>query len=148
MGKSYGGPNSAGTICFQSNWYEGPKFPRDVLRDCQSVRGRTLMHNKVTPFLCNFLSLDFGGNANCCLVVIIRPTRSTITLSDTNKRCPAWAYVGSANLSESAWYSSLGPLIILNTNWIQGPPRTRPHHQIPQTQLSELGVWGHCSCIA
>ncbi|GAB1197389.1 hypothetical protein APSETT444_006682 [Aspergillus pseudonomiae] len=30
-----GGPQSAGTICFQSRWYTGPKFPRQVLRDCE-----------------------------------------------------------------------------------------------------------------
>lgn len=38
---------SAGTICFQSKWYNSPTFPRQVLRDCKSVRPGMLMHNKV-----------------------------------------------------------------------------------------------------
>jgi len=38
---------SAGTICFQSKWYESPTFPRETLRDCKSVRAGMLMHNKV-----------------------------------------------------------------------------------------------------
>ena len=38
---------SAGTICFRSNWYNSPSFPREVLRDCKSVRPGMLMHNKV-----------------------------------------------------------------------------------------------------
>ena len=38
---------SAGTICFQSKWYNSPKFPKDSLRDCKSVRPGVLMHNKV-----------------------------------------------------------------------------------------------------
>ena len=38
---------SAGTICFNSKWYNAHNFPREVLRDCQSVRPGMLMHNKV-----------------------------------------------------------------------------------------------------
>lgn len=38
---------SAGTICFQSKWYNSPTFPREILRDCKSVRPGMLMHNKV-----------------------------------------------------------------------------------------------------
>ena len=38
---------SAGTICFQSKWYNSPAFPRQILRDCKSVRPGMLMHNKV-----------------------------------------------------------------------------------------------------
>ncbi|OGM50341.1 putative tyrosyl-DNA phosphodiesterase [Aspergillus bombycis] len=75
-----GGPQSAGTICFQSKWYTGPKFPRQVLRDCVSQRPGLLMHNKI---------------------LYVRPD-DPATLPD-NSQCRAWAYVGSANLSESAW---------------------------------------------
>ena len=38
---------SAGTICFQSKWYNSPTFPREIMRDCKSVRPGMLMHNKV-----------------------------------------------------------------------------------------------------
>ncbi|GES62886.1 tyrosyl-DNA phosphodiesterase [Aspergillus terreus] len=77
---SKGGLPSAGTICFQSKWYKSPTFPSQVLRDCESRRPGVLMHNKL---------------------MYVRPDEP-IQLPD-NKQCRAWAYVGSANLSESAW---------------------------------------------
>jgi Tyrosyl-DNA phosphodiesterase/Ubiquitin interaction motif len=46
---SNGGPRSAGTICFSGKWWESTKFPRENMRDCVSVRGGLLMHNKVSP---------------------------------------------------------------------------------------------------
>ncbi|KAL1982854.1 hypothetical protein VTN96DRAFT_854 [Rasamsonia emersonii] len=78
--ESKGGPMNAGTICFQSKWYAGPKFPRHVLRDCISRRDGLLMHNKM---------------------LFARP-EIPIQLPD-GSTCEAWAYIGSANLSESAW---------------------------------------------
>ncbi|CAG8087498.1 unnamed protein product [Penicillium olsonii] len=73
-------PNrTAGTICFQPKWWSGPTFPQNLLHDCQSERG-ILMHNK----------LAFVQPAN------------PISMDDKSE-CLAWAYVGSANLSESAW---------------------------------------------
>ena len=44
---SNGGPDSAGTVCFQKRWWEGTKFPRANMRDCVSTRDGLLMHNKV-----------------------------------------------------------------------------------------------------
>ncbi|CAG8386813.1 unnamed protein product [Penicillium salamii] len=74
-------PNqTAGTICFNPKWWTNPAFPRALLRDCQSERG-VLMHNKIA---------------------FVRPAKP-INL-DEKTECSAWAYVGSANLSESAWY--------------------------------------------
>ncbi|KAL4884082.1 tyrosyl-DNA phosphodiesterase-domain-containing protein [Aspergillus karnatakaensis] len=78
--ESKGGPGSAGTICFQKTWWENGKFPRAVLRDCASVREGMLMHNKI---------------------LYVQPD-DPIPLTD-NTECLGWAYVGSANLSESAW---------------------------------------------
>ncbi|GAD91435.1 tyrosyl-DNA phosphodiesterase domain protein [Paecilomyces variotii No. 5] len=78
--QSRGGPQCAGTICFQSKWFQGPNFPRYALRDCVSRRDGLLMHNKM---------------------IFARPDEP-ITLAD-GSRCQAWAYLGSANLSESAW---------------------------------------------
>ena len=37
----------AGTICFQSKWYESSSFPREAMRNCKSTRAGLLMHNKV-----------------------------------------------------------------------------------------------------
>ncbi|KAJ5092360.1 hypothetical protein NUU61_007230 [Penicillium alfredii] len=70
---------TAGTICFQSKWWEGEKFPRHVMRDCESERG-VLMHNKI---------------------IFVWPSEPIMMPNDT--QCKGWAYVGSANLSESAW---------------------------------------------
>ena len=63
----------AGTICFSSKWYNAPTFPRHILRDCKSVRPGMLMHNKI---------------------LFVRPPAG---------EGRSWAYVGSANCSESAW---------------------------------------------
>ncbi|KAL9003989.1 MAG: hypothetical protein Q9188_003174 [Gyalolechia gomerana] len=77
---SKGGPESGGTICFQSKWWQSDTFPKNVLRDCKSRREGMLMHNKI-------------------LYVCPQPS------STSSPRSPpkAWAYVGSANCSESAW---------------------------------------------
>ena len=53
---------SAGTICFRSKWYNSPTFPREILRDCKSVRPGMLMHNKVW-FNCRSLYFDMKANA-------------------------------------------------------------------------------------
>jgi Tyrosyl-DNA phosphodiesterase len=45
---STGGPDSAGTICFQEKWWNGAKFPRGNMHDCVSRRTGLLMHNKVS----------------------------------------------------------------------------------------------------
>ncbi|KAL2022295.1 hypothetical protein VTK56DRAFT_5693 [Thermocarpiscus australiensis] len=75
--QSKGGRNGAGTICFQAKWWRLQSFPHEVLRDCKSVRKGLLMHSKV---------------------IYVRRR-------DTEKpnSCRGFAYVGSANLSESAW---------------------------------------------
>jgi hypothetical protein len=45
---STGGPDSAGTICFQEKWWNSAKFPRRNMQDCVSRRTGLLMHNKVS----------------------------------------------------------------------------------------------------
>jgi hypothetical protein len=47
---STGGPDSAGTVCFQEKWWNGAKFPRRNMQDCVSRRPGLLMHNKVSGF--------------------------------------------------------------------------------------------------
>jgi hypothetical protein len=41
---------TAGTVCFSAKWWLNEKFPRRVLKDCESERG-VLMHNKVRTIL-------------------------------------------------------------------------------------------------
>ncbi|KAK4106651.1 phospholipase D/nuclease [Parathielavia hyrcaniae] len=78
--RSKGGRNGAGTICFQSRWWQSPSFPHDLLRDCKSVRKGLLMHSK-----------------------LIYVRRHDTPNSSATSAAQCFAYVGSANLSESAW---------------------------------------------
>ncbi|KAI0458339.1 tyrosyl-DNA phosphodiesterase-domain-containing protein [Xylaria acuta] len=75
VSRSRGGKNSGGTICLQSKWWDSPTFPRELVHDCQSVRPGLLMHTKI---------------------LFARHTSHS-------KSQISWAYLGSANLSESAW---------------------------------------------
>jgi hypothetical protein len=79
--RSKNGISGAGTVCFQEKWWRDSAMPKSVLRDCVSERDGVLMHNKV---------------------LYARPSRELVNKS--GKKIGAWAYVGSANLSESAWY--------------------------------------------
>ncbi|KAF4582907.1 ubiquitin interaction domain-containing protein [Ophiocordyceps camponoti-floridani] len=72
---SRGGKAAAGTICMQARWWRSPDFPVELVRDCVNTREGLLMHTKVI-----FVRRRSVGSGR-----------------------PAWAYVGSANLSESAW---------------------------------------------
>ncbi|KAL8823302.1 MAG: hypothetical protein Q9191_005980 [Dirinaria sp. TL-2023a] len=74
---STGGTQNGGTICFQRKYFYSEKFPREVLRDCRSVRKGLLGHHKI---------------------LFVRP-------SQPGTACTAWAYIGSANASSSAWGS-------------------------------------------
>lgn len=70
---------AAGTICLNRDWYEKPTFPRQTFRDYKSTRSGLLSHNKILY------------------------ARGKQTQKDGSKKDVAWAYVGSANMSESAW---------------------------------------------
>ncbi|TGJ87371.1 hypothetical protein E0Z10_g1363 [Xylaria hypoxylon] len=56
-------------------WWDSPTFPRELVHDCKSVRSGLLMHTKIL-----FVRHQNHGKSQT-----------------------SWAYVGSANLSESAW---------------------------------------------
>ncbi|KAK6361983.1 hypothetical protein TWF730_005688 [Orbilia blumenaviensis] len=91
---SKGGIENGGTICFRRQWFNGSKFPQSLLHDCQSVRQGMLMHNKII------------------FVRFSQPRGGSI----------GWAYVGSHNLSESAWGKlvwdrSLKDFKMSNRNW-------------------------------
>ncbi|KAK4179794.1 tyrosyl-DNA phosphodiesterase-domain-containing protein [Triangularia setosa] len=74
VASSKGGRDGAGTICFQPKWWKAATFPHEVLRVCRSRRQGVVMHSKVA---------------------FVRPSRG--------KKGRGWVYLGSANLSESAW---------------------------------------------
>ncbi|KAL8958015.1 MAG: hypothetical protein Q9183_005919 [Haloplaca sp. 2 TL-2023] len=87
--KSTGGPDNGGTICFQSKWWGGPKFPRAVMRDCRSRRKGLLMHNKIM-----YVQPAVDGRLDAS---------SKGMKEEFEGEDKAWAYLGSANCSESAW---------------------------------------------
>ncbi|KAL5114007.1 hypothetical protein ACEQ8H_008112 [Pleosporales sp. CAS-2024a] len=72
---SMGGPGCGGIICLARKHYEAATFPRECLRNYDSTRRGMLSHNKL---------------------LLVRGIKAD------GKPC-AWVYVGSANLSESAW---------------------------------------------
>ncbi|KAK0711148.1 tyrosyl-DNA phosphodiesterase-domain-containing protein [Lasiosphaeris hirsuta] len=74
VAQSRGGKNAGGTICFTSRWWNAPTFPHEVLVDYQATRKGMLVHSKA---------------------IFVRSQGVTARLG--------FAYVGSANLSESAW---------------------------------------------
>ncbi|KAF4835315.1 Tyrosyl-DNA phosphodiesterase 1 [Colletotrichum siamense] len=73
VSSSRGGRSAAGTICMQEKWWKSSTFPRELLRDCESTRTGLLLHSKA-------------------IFVRERACNGAV-----------WAYMGSANLSESAW---------------------------------------------
>jgi hypothetical protein len=77
--RSFGGLNGAGTITFVRDQWEAPTYPQSIVRDCDSVRTGLIMHSKI---------------------MFVRPP---VQLETAGGKLDAWAYVGSANLSESAW---------------------------------------------
>ncbi|KFH43118.1 hypothetical protein ACRE_061600 [Hapsidospora chrysogenum ATCC 11550] len=82
VAKSRGGRGAAGTICMQAKWWRSPTFPTGLVRDCVNTREGLLMHSKM---------------------IFVHPTAAASGTTNQAARGPAWAYVGSANLSESAW---------------------------------------------
>jgi hypothetical protein len=72
---------TAGTICLQRKWFEADSFPSEIFRDYVSTRRGLLSHSKI---LC-----ARGISANPA----VNKEQSGV----------AWVYVGSANMSMSAW---------------------------------------------
>ncbi|KAK3322337.1 tyrosyl-DNA phosphodiesterase-domain-containing protein [Apodospora peruviana] len=92
--RSRGGRNAGGTICFQSRWHQASTFPQHVLRDCKSTRTGLLMHSKMI-----FVRGQKAAGQN------IHQDRNGASGADgsATNLVGLFAYVGSANLSESAW---------------------------------------------
>lgn len=81
---SSGGVANGGTICLQRKYWEGNNaFPHACFRDFRSVRPGLLSHNKILYARGHGKAAGARDEGRCGDV--------------------AWAYVGSANMSESAW---------------------------------------------
>ncbi|KIW03645.1 uncharacterized protein PV09_05393 [Verruconis gallopava] len=91
--ESLGGPENAGTICLDSSFWKSAHFPRDIFRDYQSTRKGLLSHNKI---------------------LLVRGKKS-------DGSPIAWAYIGSANCSDSAWGRMVAKEAKINcNNWESG----------------------------
>jgi hypothetical protein len=75
----------AGTICLNRKWFEDMSFPRRCFRDYISTRPGLLSHNKI---------LYARG---------VQKSQGDDDEEPAAEEKMAWAYVGSANMSESAW---------------------------------------------
>ncbi|PQE30814.1 hypothetical protein CJF32_00005997 [Rutstroemia sp. NJR-2017a WRK4] len=115
--ESKGGKRAAGTICFQSKWYDSTTFPKGLMRDCRSNRKGLLMHNKM--LLVRAQKTVSGGECQ-------RPI--------------AWAYVGSANLSESACIHMVVVISHVSFSFYEGNTNFLNKHS---TDAPYQGPFGH-----
>lgn len=111
---SIGGPDCGGIISLTRQYYNATTFPQKCLRDYDSTRPRMLSHNKL---------------------LFVRGVKQ-------NDKPFAWVYVGSANMSESAWGSQkvlksgqMGSLSI--RNWECGILMPVPMERIAKMNLSD-----------
>ncbi|UPX17326.1 uncharacterized protein EKO05_0007690 [Ascochyta rabiei] len=114
---SIGGPDCAGIVSLKKEHYNLPTFPAACLRDYTSTRTGMISHNKL--LFARGRHVDGTGFA--------------------------WVYVGSANLSGSAWGSQkvlkngkMGKLSI--RNWECGVVVPVPREQMEALELEEGGV--------
>lgn len=90
---------AAGTICVQSKWWRAPTFPTELVRDCVNTRDGLLMHSKMI-----FVRKSrFRGGRTSTVADAAAESPEAEADADPGQSSPGWAYIGSANLSESAW---------------------------------------------
>nr|OQO17799.1 hypothetical protein B0A51_14875 [Rachicladosporium sp. CCFEE 5018] len=103
---------AAGTICLNRKWFESMAFPRRCFRDYISMRPGLLSHNKI---------LYARGRRKAASISPAQDTQEDSETEDEGEKSAApgagkadaaaerasgqvaWAYVGSSNMSESAW---------------------------------------------
>tara|TARA_R110002003_G_scaffold61_2_gene5520 strand:- start:27813 stop:28490 length:678 start_codon:yes stop_codon:yes gene_type:complete len=110
--KSIGGPDCGGIISLTRQYYNAAGFPRDCLRNYDSTRRGMLSHNKL---------------------LFARGIKKNGTPF-------AWVYIGSANISESAWggqrvlkSGQMGSLSI--RNWECGVVVPVPHAKMADAKV-------------
>ena len=82
--ESMGGPDNAGTICLRQKHIHTRAFQRDVLKDHRPTRVGLLSHSKIMFVRGVASQTRIAGNAE-------------------DRTWKSWAYIGSANLTASAW---------------------------------------------
>ncbi|KAG0364525.1 tyrosyl-DNA phosphodiesterase-domain-containing protein [Gamsiella multidivaricata] len=93
------GELGAGTVCFQSQYWDDLTYPKRVMHDFECVgalRG-SLMHTKLVLAKAVEAPNTTGQSTSA--------STSTTTGQKQGPKCAGWLYVGSANFTESAWGS-------------------------------------------
>lgn len=111
---SIGGPDAAGIVCLRRAHYNSTSFPTECFRDHVSTRKGVISHNK----------LLFARGRHL------------------DGKALAWVYVGSANMSESAWGAQkvlksgkMGKLTM--RNWECGVVVPVPRERLDALKLTE-----------
>ncbi|KAH7216600.1 hypothetical protein BKA60DRAFT_542218 [Fusarium oxysporum] len=103
VGRSRGGRNAAGTICVQPKWWRSPTFPTELVRDCVNTRDGLLMHSKMIMVS----QMQAGSQLQTRPQTRPEPRHHdsgpAAAEPKTEEMSLGWVYIGSANLSESAW---------------------------------------------
>ncbi|KAF9984913.1 hypothetical protein BGZ79_005531, partial [Entomortierella chlamydospora] len=91
------GEFGAGTICFRTEYWDDPTFPRKVLHDfeCVGILKGSLMHSKI--------ALAKIAKPSNTIATSIPASGSIVSGRERSSNCVGWFYVGSSNFSESAW---------------------------------------------
>ncbi|KAI8404125.1 hypothetical protein FOFC_15619 [Fusarium oxysporum] len=94
---------AAGTICVQPKWWRSPTFPTELVRDCVNTRDGLLMHSKMIMVS----QMQAGSQLQTRPQTRPEPRHHdsgpAAAEPKTEEMSLGWVYIGSANLSESAW---------------------------------------------
>ncbi|KAF5970585.1 Tyrosyl-DNA phosphodiesterase 1 [Fusarium coicis] len=90
---------AAGTICVQPKWWRSPTFPTELVRDCVNTRDGLLMHSKMIMAS----QTQAGSQLQTRPEPRHHDSGPAAAEPKTEEMSLGWVYIGSANLSESAW---------------------------------------------
>ncbi|KAF5634856.1 Tyrosyl-DNA phosphodiesterase 1 [Fusarium sp. NRRL 52700] len=103
VGRSRGGRNAAGTICVQPKWWRSPTFPTELVRDCVNTRDGLLMHSKMIMVSQTQAGTQLQTRPQTRPEPRHHDSGPAAAEPKTEETSLGWVYIGSANLSESAW---------------------------------------------
>ncbi|KAH6975901.1 tyrosyl-DNA phosphodiesterase-domain-containing protein [Ilyonectria sp. MPI-CAGE-AT-0026] len=151
VAQSRGGRMAAGTICVQAKWWRAPTFPTQLVRDCVNNRDGLLMHSKM--IFVRKIQTRGDRSAADADAETGTGTEATGADSDPGQSSPGWAYIGSANLSESAWGRlvkdrATGKPKMSCRNWecgvvirVPGASKAQVQAGGPREDVSDMGIF-------
>ncbi|KAF5685282.1 Tyrosyl-DNA phosphodiesterase 1 [Fusarium circinatum] len=94
---------AAGTICVQPKWWRSPTFPTELVRDCVNTRDGLLMHSKMIMVSQTQAGSQLQTRPQTRPEPRHHNSGPAAAEPKTEEMSLGWVYIGSANLSESAW---------------------------------------------